>query len=663
MRLIKNNDNPINESKIINQIRALGIDMISDANSGHPGIVLGAAPILYSLYAHHLRINPDSPNFYNRDRFIMSAGHGSALLYATLYMAGFHLEIEDLKNFRKIHSKTPGHPEYKVTPGVDMTTGPLGQGIATAVGMAMAEARLREKYNKYEKKLIDFYTYVLCGDGDLMEGVSYEALSLAGNLKLNKLIILYDSNEITLDGKTKQAFDENIKLRFEAIGFNYIKVNEGEDYQAISKAIEDAKKSSDKPTIIEVKTTIGKFSMNEGTNKVHGGPLTKEDVTNIKEKLKLRDITYNISNDTIEDFQFLIHERCSSLESDFEEKFNKLDENIKNELSFLMGEEKSLPIKDLEYIEPDNQIESPRDTSSKILNSIMKDNPYMLGGSADLFSSTKTYIKEGGDYSHHNYLGSNIFFGVREHAMGAILNGLALCGYRVYGSTFLAFSNYLTPAIRMAAILNLPIIYIFTHDSISIGEDGPTHQPIEQLAQLRVIPNVEVYRPCDANEVIGTYKAIMKKNSGPTVISLSKTNVKILDTTKTTEVENGAYIIRDSIRKLDGIIISTGEEVHLALEVANRLSIKGIDIRVVSMPCMEHFLKKENEYKEKILPVGIKKIVLECASSMSWNKIVFNDKYLITLDEFGYSGTKSEVYQEFGFDINSLEEKIENLLK
>ncbi len=663
MRLMKNNSNPINESKIINQIRALGIDMIHDANSGHPGIVLGAAPILYSLYAHHLRINPENPNLYNRDRFIMSAGHGSALLYATLYMAGFDLEIEDLKKFRKIHSKTPGHPEYKITPGVDMTTGPLGQGVATAVGMAMAEARLREKYNKYEKRLIDFYTYVLCGDGDLMEGVSHEALSLAGTLKLNKLIILYDSNETTLDGKTNQSFDENIKLRFEAMGFRYSKVNDGEDFQAISKAIEDAKKSCDKPSIIEIKTTIGKFSINEGTNKVHGGPLTKEDITSIKEKLKLRDITYNISNDTIEDFQFFIHERCANLESEFKEKFNKLDEDTKNELSFLMGEEKSLPIKDLEYIEPDSQIESPRDTSSKILNSIMKDNPYMLGGSADLFGATKTYIEEGGDYSHHNYLGSNIFFGVREHAMGAILNGLALCGYRVYGSTFLAFSNYLMPAIRMAAILNLPVIYIFTHDSISIGEDGLTHQPIEQLAQLRVMPNVEVYRPCDANEAIGTYKTIMKKNIGPSIICLSKANVNILDTTKITEVENGAYIIKDSLRKLDGIIISTGEEVHLALEVANNLSIKGINIRVVSMPSMERFLKKDDEYKEKILPVGIKKIVLECASSMPWNKIVFNDKYLITLNEFGYSGTKEEVYQEFGFDIQSLEEKIEHLLK
>ena len=299
MRLIKNNDNPINDIKIINQIRALGIDMINEAGTGHPGITLGAAPILYSLYAKHIRINPMNPNYYNRDRFIMSAGHGSALLYATLYMAGFDLEIDDLKSFRKINSKTPGHPELGVTPGVDMTTGPLGQGIATAVGFAMAEAKLREKYNKHSKNLIDFNTYVLCSDGDLMEGVSYEALSLAGLNKLNKLIILYDSNDITLDGSKDLSFKEDIQMRFEAIGFNYIKVLDGEDYSAISKAIEDAKKSTDKPTIIEVKTTICKYSAYEGTNKIHGAKLSEEDTTNIKEKLKVRDITFNVSSDTI----------------------------------------------------------------------------------------------------------------------------------------------------------------------------------------------------------------------------------------------------------------------------------------------------------------------------------------------------------------------------
>lgn len=663
MRLIKNNDNPINDIKIINQIRALGIDMINEAGTGHPGITLGAAPILYSLYAKHIRINPMNPNYYNRDRFIMSAGHGSALLYATLYMAGFDLEIDDLKSFRKINSKTPGHPELGVTPGVDMTTGPLGQGIATAVGFAMAEAKLREKYNKHSKNLIDFNTYVLCSDGDLMEGVSYEALSLAGLNKLNKLIILYDSNDITLDGSKDLSFKEDIQMRFEAIGFNYIKVLDGEDYNAISKAIEDAKKSTDKPTIIEVKTTIGKYSAYEGTNKIHGAKLSEEDTTNIKEKLKVRDITFNVSSDTIEDFQYLINERCQNIEDEFNKKVENLPEDIKGELQFLMGNDKMIPFKELQYNEPEDSIESPRNTSSKILNSIVKDNPYMLGGSADLFASNKTYIENGGDYSSKNYLGTNIYFGVREHAMGSILNGLALCGFRVYGSTFLAFSTYLFPALRMAAMLNLPIIYIFTHDSISLGEDGTTHMPIEQLTQLRAIPNVEVYRPADANEVIGTYKTVLKKSKGVSVICLSKTDLPILENAKANEIQNGAYVLKDSNRKMDGIIISTGEEVHSALEVAKRLEIKGIDVRVVSMPCMERYLAMNDDYKEEILPVGVRKIVIEAGISMPWNRIVFNDKYLITLDKFGLSGSREDVYKKFGFDVDSLEEKVENLLK
>ena len=663
MRLIKNNDNPINDIKIINQIRALGIDMINEAGTGHPGITLGAAPILYSLYAKHIRINPMNPNYYNRDRFIMSAGHGSALLYATLYMAGFDLEIDDLKSFRKINSKTPGHPELGVTPGVDMTTGPLGQGIATAVGFAMAEAKLREKYNKHSKNLIDFNTYVLCSDGDLMEGVSYEALSLAGLNKLNKLIILYDSNDITLDGSKDLSFKEDIQMRFEAIGFNYIKVLDGEDYSAISKAIEDAKKSTDKPTIIEVKTTIGKYSAYEGTNKIHGAKLSEEDTTNIKEKLKVRDITFNVSSDTIEDFQYLINERCQNIEDEFNKKVENLPEDIKGELQFFMGNDKAIPFKELQYNEPEDSIESPRNTSSKILNSIVKDNPYMLGGSADLFASNKTYIEDGGDYSSKNYLGTNIYFGVREHAMGYILNGLALCGFRVYGSTFLAFSTYLFPAIRMAAMLNLPIIYIFTHDSISLGEDGTTHMPIEQLTQLRATPNVEVYRPADANEVIGTYKTVLRKSKGVSVICLSKTDLPILENAKANEIQNGAYVLKDSNRKMDGIIISTGEEVHSALEVAKRLEIKGIDVRVVSMPCMEKYLAMNDEYKEKILPVGVRKIVIEAGISMPWNRIVFNDKYLITLDKFGLSGSREDVYKKFVFDVDSLEEKVENLLK
>ena len=662
MRLVKNNDNPINENKIINQIRSLGIDMINEAKSGHPGIVLGAAPIIYTLYANHLRFDRDNPNYFNRDRFIMSAGHGSALLYSTLFMAGFDLEIEDLKNFRQINSKTPGHPELGITPGVDMTTGPLGQGFATAVGVAIAEAHLEARYNKFSKNLFDFNTYVLCGDGDLEEGISYEAASLAGTLGLNKLIVLYDSNDTQLDSNTDIVFTEDIKMRFEACNWNYLKVIDGEDYLSISKAIDEAKKST-KPTIIEIKTKIGKFSKNEGKNIIHGGPLEKDDITNIKSKLNIRDVSFNVSNDTIEDFQDLITKRCNNISESFNEKLEKLNSDIKDEIMYLMSSNKKLDFKDLIYDEPEDKQESPIITSGKVLNELSKLNQSIIGGSSDVFRATKTLIEKEDVFSPKNYKGRNIYFGVREHAMGAILNGLAITGYRPYGATFLAFSNYLMPAIRMGAMLKLPITYIFTHDSISLGEDGPTHQPIEQLAQLRAIPNLEVFRPCDANEVIGVYKTIMKKENSPAVISLSKNILPILEETNSNEVEKGGYIVRNNLRKLDGIIISSGEEVHIAIEIAKRLNIKGFDIRVVSMPSISRFLENTKDYIEEILPVGIRKIVIEASSKMPWNEIVFNKKYLITLDNYGKSGKKDDVYKEFGFDIDSLEEKVEDLLK
>ena len=658
MILTRNNDEPINDQKIINQLRGLGIDMIHEAGSGHPGITLDAAPILYILYAKHLRFDPSHPDFFNRDRFVMSAGHGAALLYACLSMAGFDLSMEDLKAYRHLNSKTPGHPELGKTPGVDMTTGPLGQGIATSVGIAIAEAQLEAKY----KNLINFNTYVLCSDGDLEEGVSYEACSLAGTLKLNRLIVLYDSNDTSLDSKTNTSFNENIELRFTSMGWNYLKVSDGEDYEAIDRAITEAKKK-DLPTLIEVKTTIGKFSKYEGTNKIHGGDLENDDITSIKEKLKLRDIPFNITNDVLEDFRYMIQERNCDLVSNFLDKFDKLDEDSKNILNPLIKNEYEIDLKKLSYEKSEENYESLRDTSSKVLNSIVSNNEFIMGGSADLFTSTKTYIKDLGDFSSKNYLGKNIFFGVREHAMAAIINGISLVGFRSYASTFLAFSDYMRPAMRIASILNLPVTYIFTHDSISIGSDGATHQPVEQLTSLRAMPNLEVFRPCDANEVIGTYKTIMKKKTGPSVISLSKTKLPILETTSSSGVEKGAYIVKNEQRKLDGIIISSGEEVHQAIEVSKRLNTKGIDVRVVSMPSIKRFLDQEDAYKEEILPVGIKKIVIEAGSSLSWNRLIFNKKYLITLDTFGDSGSRDELYEKYGFDIESLEEKIENLLK
>ena len=616
----------INSERIVNQIRCLGIDMIDAANSGHPGIVLGAAPIMYALYANHLRIDPENPNYFNRDRFILSAGHGSALLYSTLYMAGFNISLDDLKNFRQIDSITPGHPEYGVTPGVDCSTGPLGQGFATAVGIAMAEANLRTRYNIDKKEVIDFNTYVLCGDGDLMEGVSYEAASLAGTLKLNNLIVLYDSNNVCLDGKTSLTFNENVSKRFISQGWKVITVDDGNNVDAISNAILEAKKSEDKPTLIEVRTTIGKGSMLEGTNKVHGSPLTKEDITKLKEKWDIRDIPFQISQNTCDEFRTLINSRCKGLNDKFMNLVSTLDEQIQKELEFFMGTNKKIDFIDLIYDAPEDNAESPRDTSRKILNSIVKKTPFMIGGSADLFAANKTYIEEEGNFCRENYLGKNIFFGVREHAMGAILNGLSLVGFRPYGSTFLSFQDYLKPAMRLTALMNLPNIYVFTHDSISVGEDGPTHQPVEQTLALRSLPKMEVFRPADANEVIGAYKTILEKEQGPAAITLSRNKLPISEYTKGSEVEKGGYIVIDPMRKPDGIIISSGEELHQVIEAAKNLKTKGIELRIVSMPNLERFLKQYKEYIESVLPVELRKIVVEATTSNSWNRIIFNRK-------------------------------------
>ncbi len=659
MVTVRADGSEINQTRIIDQIRCLGIDMIDEAKSGHPGIVLGAAPILYTLYAHHLKFDAANPSFFNRDRFVMSAGHGSALLYATLHMAGFDLSLEDLKQFRQLDSKTPGHPEYGKTPGVDITTGPLGQGIASSVGMAIAEANLRARY-----KIVDHYTYCLCGDGDLMEGVSYEALSLAGTLKLNKLIVLYDSNDICLDGKTSLTFTENIAMRFVSMGWNVISVTDGENVEAISKAIEEAHASTDKPTLIEIKTTIGKYSSVQGTSESHGKPLSKEDITNIKEKLKVRDIPFAVSQNVSDDFRNIIKERCANLTKDFEEKLVSLSEKEQQELAYFMSDDKSISIKEIFYEPPiDKQEEAVRVTSQKLLNNLVPEFPQLIGGSADLFESTKVFIKDGGIFSCEDNLGRNIYFGVREHAMGAIANGLALHGYRPYIATYLSFSDYLKPAMRMACMMNLPVIYIFTHDSISVGEDGPTHQPIEQLLALRTMPVLDVFRPADTNEVIGTYKTILEKKEGPAAISLSRNTLPILETAKANEVERGAYIIYDTPSKPHGIIMSSGEEVSIAIEVARRLKTKGIDIRVVSVPNLERFLAQDDEYFEAILPVEVRKIVVEASSSYSWYSLIFNSKYLITLDTFGLSGKKNDVQKHFGFDVDSLEEKIESLLK
>lgn len=652
-----------NDRKVIDQIRSLGLDMIMAAQSGHPGIVLGAAPIIYTLYKNHLQIDLNNPDWMARDRFILSAGHGSALLYATLFMAGYPLTLDDLKQFRHLHSKTPGHPELGITPGVDMSTGPLGQGIATAVGMAIGERYLNH-YSEEKKfpNLLDHYTYVLCGDGDLMEGVSYEATSLAGTLRLNKLIVLYDSNHVSLDGDTKMTFTENVKERFTALGWNVISDVDGEDCNDIDHAISKAKTSS-LPSIIIVSTTIGKYSKYQGTSKVHGAPLEEEDLQNVKKQLEVRDIPFTVSQEAIAFFQTSIQERMSPILKEWYTKYEKLEGTLQQELTALNERHIEVSLKDFALEIPENHMESTRVSSGKILNHIASSTPFFLGGSADLSSSTKTYLKENGDFSSSNPGGRNIWYGVREHAMAAISNGLALMGLLPFASTFLVFSDYLKPAIRMSALMNLRTLYIFTHDSITVGQDGPTHQPVEQLVALRAIPNLEVFRPADGNEVLGCYKAILEKKEGPSALILSRNDVEIMDSTKANEVSKGAYIVRKEEKYLQGILIATGEEVALALSVSEKLSAEGIDTRVVSMPSIERFLAQPNEYQAEILPTTIKTVVLEAGSSYSWYRFVYNEKYLVNVNEFGLSGTKDEISKAFQIDFDSVFTKIEKLFR
>ena len=643
--------------KIANNLRGLSIDMIDNAKSGHPGIALGAADIIANLYANHLKINPKDDRWINRDRFVLSAGHGSSLLYSTLYMAGYDISLDDLKNFRKLDSNTPGHPEYGVTHGVDTTTGPLGEGLATSVGIAIGETYLRSILGD---KIIDFNTYVLCGDGDLMEGVSYEACSLAGTLRLNKLIVLYDSNDVTLDGKKNESFDENVEERFKAMNWNYIMVRDSLDEETLNEAIESAKKS-DKPTLIEIKTTIGKYSVNEGTNKVHGSPLSKEDITSIKDKLGLRDIPFTVSNDAKEAFEDMINSRNEEKINEWNNNIDKLTDNEKELFNKVINNKESIKINNLYYDIPSDNSESTRVASGKVLNMIAKDFPLLIGGSADVSGSTKAMI-EGSHYYPNTRGGRTIHFGVRENAMASIANGLALTGLTPFVSTFFTFSDFLKPGIRLSAMMDLPVIYLFSHDSISVGEDGPTHEAIEQLTSLRAVPNFDVYRPADTNEVIGCYKAILETRK-PSCMVLGRNNVRIEDCTKSSEVGYGAYVIKWEQSKLDAVIIATGEEVELALDVYEKLLEQGYSIRLVSMPCMDKFERQNIQYKRDLLPQFAKTFVIEAGSSLSWYKYVKNEDYLFTIDTFGASGNRKDVLKKFGFTADQISEKIIELLK
>ena len=650
----------MNDTKTINAIKALSIAEISKAKSGHPGIALGAANILYTLYNNHMKIDVTDEKWINRDRFVLSCGHASALLYAVLYMSGYDLSIKDLKNFRQIDSITPGHPEYGKTPGVECTTGPLGQGFATAVGMAAAEKYLKKKFNG----LLNYHVYTLCSDGDLMEGISYEAASLAGHLKLDNLIVLYDSNDVTLDNKLDVSYSEDISKRFEAMGWNTDFVADGNNSVLIDDAIARAKLNVDKPTIIEIKTKIGKDSLLEGTSKVHGGPLTKEDIRQLKDKLGLDTDLFSNIRDLRKEMSNHIRVRNLHDKKVWNTKYELFNKSCSLETrrfldSLLVDKKYDVTKLFSDYFFEDGEL---RKINGKIMNVIANNYPAFLGGSADVSSSTKTYLKDFDNFSRENYGGKNFNFGVREHAMGAFINGFALSGLRPFASTFLAFADYMKPAIRMASIMNIPSVFVFTHDSIMIGEDGSTHQAVEQLAMLRSIPNHYVYRPCDANEIIGSWQSILN-NDKPSSIVLARNACKKLETTDKLSVKKGAYIVRKEKKKLFGIIIATGSEVSLAIDIAEKLAKKKMEIRVVSMPCMDLFEEQPKSYQEEILPIGYKTFVIERASKFGWHKYVYNDKYIMGVSEFGYSGKSEDVLKKMKLDDDTITKKIEKLLK
>ncbi len=650
---------------IINTIKLLAIDMIDAAQSGHPGIVLGAAPILYTLYANHLRFDPKNPNWVDRDRFIMSPGHGSSLLYATLFMAGYDISLEDLVRFRQASSKTPGHPEYGKTPGVEYTTGLLGEGFAAAVGMAMAEKYITGYLNQYvdKQKIMDHKIYCLVSDGDLEEGISYEAANIASLYGLNNLIVLYDSNDMTLDNTLNKSSSENFMKRFDSLGWNTDYVSDGNNINKIDQAINRAKKNKNNPTIIEIKTIIGQDSFNAGTNMVHGRPLSKDDIFSLHQILNLNTSKFEIITKYLDDFRSMIERRMSK-EIKTWEKYSEtfhltnspqvqiVDNFLKNNNINLEFDAKNFKINPTYY-------EDLRESNSKIMNIISDRTPFFLGGSADLSASCNTRLIKEGEFSKQNYSGKNINFGVREHVMGAIINGMSLYNLKVYSSTFLAFSDFMKPSIRLAAMQKLSTTYIFTHDSINIGEDGPTHQPIEQLTALRNIPNLYVYRPADINEIIGSWDSILKV-SKTTALVISRGKIHIINGSNGEEVKKGGYIIKPEKQKIDAILLSSGADLTTTLEIADDLRDR-YDLRVVSMPCQELFLEQDLAYQKSILPDGVKIIAIESTTKESWSKFT-NYNNIIGLNTYGISGKANDVLKLMKFDEESIKNQVIEIL-
>nr|WP_156289297.1 transketolase [Oceanobacillus salinisoli] len=661
------------ENLSINTIRTLSIDAIEKANSGHPGLPMGAAPMAYTLWTDFMNHNPNNSKWFNRDRFVLSAGHGSMLLYSLLHLSGYNVTIDDLKEFRQWGSKTPGHPEVHHTDGVEATTGPLGQGIAMSVGMAMAESHLAAKFNKEDLSVVDHYTYALVSDGDLMEGISHEAASLAGHLKLGKLIALYDSNDISLDGDLHKSFSENTEQRFKAYGWQVIRVEDGNDVNEIRKAIKAAQENTEQPTLIEVRTIIGYGSPNKSASAAsHGAPLGGDEVKLTKEFYEWEHEEFRVPDEVYADFNEKIVKDGEAKEAAWNELLNTYKEKypeLANQLELAMkGELPEGWENDLPVYESGSSLAS-RASSGEVLNGIAKSVPNFFGGSADLAGSNKTYINGEEDFSRDNYSGKNIWFGVREHAMGAALNGMALHGgLKVFGGTFFVFSDYLKPSIRLASIMNQPVTYVFTHDSIAVGEDGPTHEPIEQLAGLRAIPGLSVIRPADGNETQAAWRLAIESTDTPTALVLTRQNLPTLEGTKENAyegVKKGAYVVSKSEKETpDAILLASGSEVSLAVNAQKELKAKGIDASVVSMPSWDRFNEQDEAYKNEVIPPQVKnRVAIEMASSLGWHKYAGDNGIVLAIDTFGASAPGDKVIAEYGFTVDNVVKQVESLVK
>lgn len=655
----------------IDTVRVLSADAVQKANSGHPGTPMALSPLGHVLWANTMRYNPKNPNWANRDRFVLSAGHACMLQYCYLYLTGYDISLKDIKNFRQLHSITAGHPEYGLTPGVEVTTGPLGQGFANGVGMAVAEKYMAARYNQPDFKIFDYHIYAICSDGDLMEGISAEAASFAGHLELGNLIYFYDSNHITIEGDTDLAFDEDVAKRFEAYKWHVQKVSDINDLDAISTAIKNAKKETNRPSLIICRSIIGYGSPNKhDTAEAHGSPLGEEEVRLVKKNFGFDPDKNFIVPDDVLDFYHKAGKNSANNEADW----NELYKNYKTRHPKLAKEYETITAgklpdeweKKLPVFEPGDKM-ATRKASGKTLNAIAKNLPQLIGGSADLAPSTDTTLEAYQSFSSKHYEGRNFHYGIREHAMGAVLNGMALSNYLIpYGATFLIFSDYMRPPLRLAAIMKIRSIMVFTHDSIGLGEDGTTHQPVEQLIGLRTVPNMTVIRPADANETVQTWRAAIKHTAGPVAIVLTRQSLPIIDQkkyTKAKDLEKGAYILSDSDGNPDIILMASGSEVHLILEAQQQLKKSNIEARVVSMPCWSFFDNQTAAYREKVLPKSMRKrLAVEAGSPVGWLKYTTDEGDVIGIDKFGESAPGQEVMKEYGFSVQNVVKKAKALI-